>query len=41
MSYIKKVINGEEQEFWIKDNLDATGANGGMAFSQRRRLSDI
>lgn len=35
MSYIKKVINGEEQEFWIKDNLDATGANYRMAFSQR------
>ena len=35
MSYIKKVINGEEQEFWLKDNLDATGANYRMAFSQR------
>ena len=35
MSYIKKIINGEEQEFWIKDNLDATGANYRMAFSQR------
>ena len=35
MSYIKKIINGEEQEFWLKDNLDATGANYRMAFSQR------
>lgn len=35
MSYIKKIIKGEEQEFWLKDNLDATGANYRMAFSQR------
>ena len=35
MSYIKKIINGEEQEFWLKDNLDATGANYRMALSQR------
>lgn len=35
MSYIKKIINGEEQEYWLKDNLDATGANYRMAFSQR------
>ena len=35
MSYIKKVIKGEEQEYWLKDNLDATGANYRMAFSQR------
>lgn len=35
MSYIKKTIDGVEQEFWIKDNLDATGANWRIAFSQR------
>lgn len=35
MSYIKKMIDGVEQEYWIKDNLDATGANYRMAFSQR------
>lgn len=35
MSYIKKTIDGIEQEFWIKDNLDATGANWRIAFSQR------
>ena len=35
MSYIKKMIDGVEQEFWIKDNLDATGANWRIAFSQR------
>lgn len=35
MSYVKKVINGEEQEYWLKDNLDATGANYRIAFSQR------
>lgn len=35
MSYIKKMIDGVEQEYWIKDNLDATGANWRIAFSQR------
>ena len=35
MSYIKKTIDGVEQEYWIKDNLDATGANWRIAFSQR------
>ena len=35
MSYIKKEINGVIQEFWLKDNLDATGANWRIAFSQR------
>ena len=35
MSYIKKTIEGIEQEYWIKDNLDATGANWRIAFSQR------
>ena len=35
MSYIKKEINGVIQEFWLKDNLDATNANWRIAFSQR------
>lgn len=35
MSYIKKEIDGVIQEYWLKDNLDATGANWRVAFSQR------
>ena len=35
MSYIKKTINGIEQEYWVKDDLDKTKAIWRIAFSQR------
>lgn len=35
MSYIKKNVDGVTQEYWLKDDLDATGANWRIAFSQR------
>lgn len=35
MSYVKKVVDGVEQEYWLKDDLDKTGANYRIAFSQR------